>query len=75
MVAMQIFRGNGIGKCRGTLMEKEWVVPKISAPSACLELALIILRMPCSKGVIICKALAFFSYFLKTSCLFHQGIS
>jgi hypothetical protein len=59
---MQIFRGNGIWKCRGTLMEEERVVPKISAPSACLELALI-LRMPCSKGVIICKALAFFFIF------------
>jgi hypothetical protein len=53
---MQIFRGNGIGKCRGTLVEEEWVVPKISAPLDSLELALI----PCSKGVIICKALAFF---------------
>jgi len=55
---MQIFRGNGIGKCRGTLMEEEWVVPKISAPLDCLELALIS-RMPCSKGVIICKAFFF----------------
>jgi hypothetical protein len=43
-------------------MEEEWVVPKISAPLDCLELALIS-RMPCSKGVIICKALAFFLIF------------
>jgi hypothetical protein len=68
---MQIFRGDGIGKCGGTLMEEEWVVPKISAPLDCLKLALIS-RMPCSKGVIICKALAFFSYFLMASCLFNQ---
>jgi hypothetical protein len=59
---MQIFRGDGIGKCGGTFMEEEWVVPKISAPLDCLELALIS-RMPCSKGVIICKALAFFLIF------------
>jgi len=63
---MQIFRGDGIGKCGGTFMEEEWVVPKISAPLDCL-----ISRMPCSKGVIICKAF-FFSYFLMASCLFNQ---
>jgi len=68
---MKIFRGHGIGKSRGTLMEEEWVVPKISAPLDCLNWPLF-RECLAPKVLSYVKHWLFFSYFLMASCLFNQ---